>query len=230
MRRNPMVWPGIEVVWNLKNLKKPLALAGLVLMFHLSALASDRTPPAYLAGGAANKVGNFLLQDHTGKGRELYDLATARAVVLMFTMTGCPIVQKSIPKIKALRDQFEPKGVVFWLVNSNPADDLASIGEEARDFRVDLPVLLDHAQNVARALGATRTAEVICIQPKSWTVFYRGAIDDQLGYGTEKRQASHAFLENALDGFLTGKAIEPAHTEVKGCLFQFEPSSRAEKK
>jgi peroxiredoxin len=173
-------------------------------------------------------VVNFRLRDCTGSGHELYAQAKARAVVLMFTMTGCPIVQKSIPKIKTLRDEFEAKGVVFWLINSNAADDAASIGQEARDFRVDLPILLDHAQEVARSLGVTRTAEVICIQPQSWTVFYRGAIDDQLGYGTEKRQASHAYLQNALECFLTGKAVAPARTEVKGCRFQFEPRSRAQ--
>ena len=174
---------------------------------------------------AERKLGeakNFLLKDHLGKSHELYLQTQARAVVLIFASTGCPILQKSIPKIKALRDQFGARGVVFWLVNSNTADDAATIGEEARDFEIDVPILMDHELSVARSVNATRTAEVVCIQPKSWKVFYRGAIDDQLGYGTEKKQATHAYLESALNNFLAGKKISPSRTDFKGCRIQFD--------
>src|SRR5207245_1982220 len=173
----------------------------------------DRSEPHHLASDKSLKVGNFVLRDHEGRTCELYRQTEARAVVLIFTITGCPIVQKSIPKIKTLRDEFGSKGVVFWLINSNPHDDATSIGEEARYFRIDLPILIDHSQSVARSLAATRTAEAVCLQPQSWTVFYRGAIDDQLGYGTEKRRVSHAYLENALNSFLAGKTVAPARTE-----------------
>ena len=193
------------------------------------------TSPFFSASNSANaglfsrsdkqpKVQNFQLQDHLGKSYELYQQTNERAIVLIFTTTGCPIVQKSVPKIKALRAQFASKDIQFCMVNSNTSDDLASIREEARDFQIDLPILLDREQSVARSLNATRTAEVICIQPKSWKVFYRGAIDDQLGYGTEKPHVLNAYLENALNNFLVGKKISPAKTDFKGCLIQFEAS------
>ena len=215
-------WPGHAA------LRLILALA---CTLSVSLLADDSSEPANSPGRHAGiKAGNFSAPDHEGKSRELYRQTEARAVVLIFTSTGCPIVQKSIPKLKALRDEFETKGVVFWLINSNAQDDSASIREEAGDFKIDLPILLDQSQSVARSLGATRTAEAVCIQTKSWTVFYRGAIDDQFGYGTEKRRASHAYLENALKSFLAEKKIAPARTDVKGCRLQFEPAVTAEKK
>jgi peroxiredoxin len=170
------------------------------------------------------KVQNFQLQDHLGKSHELYQQTNDRAIVLIFATTGCPIVQKSVPKIKALRDRFASQDIRFWMINSNTTDDMATIREEARDFQIDLPILLDREQSVARSLNATRTAEVVCIQPKSWKVFYRGAIDDQLGYGTEKPQALNTYLENALNNFLAGKKISPAKTDFKGCRIQFETS------
>jgi hypothetical protein len=175
-------------------------------------------------------VANFVLQDHLGESHELYQQGNDRAIVLIFATTGCPIVQKSIPKIKALRARFGSKGVRFWMVNSNIADDAKAIGEEAREFQVDIPILMDREQSVARSLDATRTAEVICIQPKSWKIFYRGAIDDQLGYGTEKQQAIQRYLENALNNFLAGKKISPAKTDFKGCRIQFEPARDNSKK
>jgi peroxiredoxin len=178
---------------------------------------------------AANKVPDFYLSDHQGKSYGLYRQEKAKAIVLIFTSTGCPIVQKSIPQIKALRDQFEAKGVVFWLVDSNTEDDAASVRDEARDFEIDLPILLDRTQTVARSLDAKRTAEAICIKPGSWTIFYRGAIDDHLEYGTEKARTNHPYLENALSNFLAGKKVSPSRTEVKGCRIQFEVSG-ADKK
>jgi len=182
------------------------------------------------AGRARGKVDNFLLLDHEGKTRELYRQTSARAVVLIFTTVGCPIIEKSTPAIKALRDEFASRGIVFWLVDSNTDDDAKTVTEETRSFAIDLPVLLDHNQSVARSLGATRTAEAFCIEPKSWTLFYRGAIDDRIGYGTEKQHAGQAYLENALNNFLAGKKIKPARTEVKGCLIHFDTPVRTEKK
>jgi peroxiredoxin len=173
------------------------------------------------AGARSTPIENFSLPDQQGKTRRLYAQKSAPAVVLIFTMTGCPIVQKSVPKIKALRDEFRSRGVVFWLVDSNPEDDRAAIRQEARDFGIDLPILMDRRQVVARALGATRTAEAVGVQTKSWTIFYRGAIDDQFGYGTEKPRASQAYLEHALNCLLAGKGIHPAQTDVRGCRIQF---------
>ena len=177
-----------------------------------------------IASARQGRVQNFVLQDHLGESHELYQQGDDRAIVLIFTTTGCPIVQKSIPKIKALRDRFSSKGVRFWMINSNTADDAKTIGEEAREFQINIPILMDRQQSVARSLNATRTAEVICVQPKSWKIFYRGAIDDQLGYGTEKQQPTQTYLEDALNNFLEGKKISPAKTDFKGCRIQFEPS------
>jgi len=214
---------------SLRNLECEIALllvAALLVCLPIAKSRADAPPP----GGARGKVENFLLLDHEGKSRELYRQTGARAVVLIFTTTGCPIIEKSTPTIKALRDEFASNGVVFWLVDSNTEDDAKTVSEETRNFEIDLPVLLDHNQSVARSVGATRTAEAFCIEPKSWTLFYRGAIDDRLGYGTEKQHASHAYLENALNNFLAGKKIKPARTEVKGCLIHFEAPVRTGKK
>jgi len=203
-----------------------LALSFLVLLWG-GVLPQALAEPS---GRELGKAKNFSLQDYSGTSHELFRHSQDRAIVLIFTSTGCPIVQKSVPKIKALRDQFGSKDVIFWLVNSNTEDDAKIIAEEARDFQIDLPILLDHEQSVARAFNATRTAEVICIQPKTWKVFYRGAIDDQLGYGTEKAQATQKYLENALSNFLAGKKINPARTDFKGCRIQFETPAHSSTK
>jgi len=203
-----------------------IAVSTILLIGLLFASVSSASQSS---GNGRDKVTDFSLRDHRGGSHQLYQEKDARAIVLLFTTTGCPIVQKSIPKIKALRDQFGSKGVRFWIINCNDEDEANTIAEEARDFQIDIPILLDQQQSVARSLNATRTAEVVCIRPGSWSIFYRGAIDDQLGYGTERKEPTHRYLANALNNFLAGKKISPAQTDFKGCRIQFDSSEKSRK-
>lgn len=173
---------------------------------------------------SAEELINFSLLDYKGRYHELRRV-DARAVVLFFTGNGCPVARQSIEKLKALRDHYSERGVVIWMVDSVAEDDRKSIEHEAKDFKVDpLPVLIDDTQEIARLLDVKRTAETICIDTAHWTVFYRGAIDDQLVEGAQKPEATEKYAENALDQFLAGKNITRASTVGRGCLISFEPS------
>lgn len=169
----------------------------------------------------ADVVENFRLLDHEGKSHELYRQTQAPAVVLVVAGNGCPIVRQSVGTLKALRERFADKKVIFWLLDSNSQDDQASIAEEAKEFGIDLPILMDKIQIVARSLKVTRTAEAIAISTKDWKVFYRGAIDDRLGYGTQKVQPPKTYLADALENFLAGKKVSPDRTTIKGCAISF---------
>jgi hypothetical protein len=195
-------------------------LAGLACC---AAVAGDFNPvqPAG-AKPAAAEVMNFAMLDHKGRFHELRR-ADARAVVLYFTANGCPIARQSYEKLKALRKQFSDQSIEFWLVNANSADDRASIDKEATDFKVrPLPVLKDETQGVARLLGVKRTGETIAISTKDWTIFYRGALDDQFAEGAKKPSATAKYLEAALDEFLAGKSISEPKSAARGCLITFE--------
>src|SRR5438093_9108049 len=89
---------------------------------------------------------NFSLLDYRGKYHELRQVE-GKAVVLFFTGNGCPIARQCISKIRTLRSKFAKQGVVFWMVDSNLADDRQSIAEEAKEFGVgSIPVLMDEKQ------------------------------------------------------------------------------------
>ena len=98
----------------------------------------------------------------------------------------------------------------------------SSIKAEANEFNIAVPILKDESQLVARSLGVKRTAEVIAISTKDWTIFYRGALDDQLVEGGTKPQPSENYLENALAAFLGGKEISPSQTRAAGCVVHYE--------
>ncbi len=178
--------------------------------------------PAQIQPAHAQEVMNFSLLDYKGRYHELRR-TDARIVVLFFTGNGCPVARQSISKLKALRDRFSDKGVVIWIINSNTQDDRDSIEKEAQDFQEEpLPVLIDDTQQIAQMLEVKRTAETICIDTQDWTIFYHGAIDDQLVEGAQKPEPSEKYLENALEQWLAGKTISRPASAARGCLITFD--------
>lgn len=188
-------------------------------------LSAEPAKPAVKADSKKSEVINFSLLDYRGKYYELHR-AEARVVVLFFTGNGCPIARQSIAKVRAARRSSAGKETVVWMINSNPQDDRASIAEEALEFHIgSIPILMDENQGVARSLGVRRTAEVICIDTKDWTIFYRGAVDDQLTEGAKKPQATEKYLETALAEFFSGRPITRPKTSTSGCLIRFESAA-----
>ena len=198
----------------------------LVAVCAVTTFAAEDSP-ASQPRSRGSEVPNFFLLDYRGKAYEL-DRLEGKVVVLFFTGNGCPIARQSITKIRDLRTKFRAQGVVFWMVNSYSQDDRESIRKEAQEFRVgSLPVLMDQSQALALSLGVQRTCEAIAINTKDRSIFYRGAIDDQLTEGAKKPAPTERYLEDALNEFLRGKLIMRAYGPVHGCRIAFEKVSDA---
>ena len=81
----------------------------------LAVLAGFFFTGAALALNPGDRIDNFRLLDQTGDSHELYYLSDAKAVVLMTYGNGCGIVQKSLPRLRAIRDAYKARGVEFLL-------------------------------------------------------------------------------------------------------------------
>jgi hypothetical protein len=77
-------------------------------------------------------------------------------------------------------------------------------------------VVKDDDAKLADKLQVSRTCECLVLDAEGM-IRYRGAIDDQYGYGTRKPRTVKPFLAEALDLVLAGKAIDTAGTSVVGC-------------
>jgi mono/diheme cytochrome c family protein len=187
----------------------------------VSGCAMDNGAPHALAaaGSAVNAaattarhVDNFMLVDANLEAHELYRLADAPAIVIVTQANGDRTIQGLAPSLKTLAGSYGAKGVEFMLLNSNLKDSREAIQAEAQKVGYDLPILMDANQLVGESLGVTRAAEAYVINPKTWTVVYRGSVE---GAGA------------ALDAFLAGKPVAagaesaggsiafPAHGEAK---------------
>ncbi|MCH2173735.1 redoxin family protein [Myxococcota bacterium] len=163
--------------------------------------------------------------DQHGKFHQLSWYGDQKAVVIFVQGNGCPIVRNGVHALKALRDEYESRGVVFFMLNPQIQDDRESVLEEAEAFGYDFPVLMDDAQLVAESLGVDRTAEVFVIEPKKGTVLYRGPIDDRLHYESQKPTTKHHYLRDALEAALAGEPIPADVPASPGCIIHF-PSQK----
>ena len=167
------------------------------------------------------KVDNFRLSDQNFESHELYRLADASAVVIITQQNGCPVSRNTASSMKALQAAFKGKGVEFMMLNSNPMDTRQEIAAEAKEYGMDMPILSDANQLVGEQLGVTRTAEVIILNPKTWTVIYRGPVDDRVTYERQKAKASATWAADALNAFLAGKPVAVERQPAVGCLINF---------
>ena len=166
-------------------------------------------------------VDNFSLLDQNGTSHELYGYADSKAVVLMVQGNGCPIVRNALGDIKAVRDLYATKNVMFLMINSNLQDNASAIREESQAWNIDFPILNDDGQRVGEALGITRTAEVLVIDTNEWDLVYRGPVNDRLTYERQKAEAGRHYVAEALDAILNGIRPEFEQVGAKGCLINF---------
>ncbi|MEN8182190.1 MAG: redoxin domain-containing protein [Myxococcota bacterium] len=180
------------------------------------------------ASAAGDRVENFALLDEQGRFHELYYHSDAEAIVLFVQGNGCPIARNAFPILHELRRELPD--VVFLGLNANPQDDRQSVAAEVREYGIEIPILIDETQLVAEALGVTRTAEALLIDPEGWRIVYRGPVDDRLSYGTQ-RPATRHYLREALEAHRDGRPVEKPVRDPRGCLLflpDADPAGHAE--
>lgn len=182
----------------------------------LDAITSSGTASALAEAGVAE---NFALLDHQGRHRELHYHGDAAAIVIMVHGSGCPIVRASLPALDRLVENYGSREVVFWMLNANPQDSRSAIANEAEEWGIDWPILVDEAQLVSSSLGIDRTGEVLVIDPETWRIVYRGGLDDRLDYEVQRAAPRRRPVAEVLDAILAGG--DPSQIEslpVRGCL------------
>ena len=168
-----------------------MLLAGTAL---LGGWAADTKAPSALAAGQpaaamTARVDNFLLADQNLVAHELYRYGDAPAVVLVAQTAGDAATGPAADKLSA---DYAGKGVEVWAIDPASAKDTFA-GLQAATARSGqkTPILLDDSQIVSEALGVSRSGEAFIVNPKTWSVAWRGGVAD---------------AGKALDAILAGQA------------------------
>lgn len=189
----------------------------LFATFILSILICANESHAADRAKIGSEIPNLRFKDIRYLQRSLSDLGEPKAIVLVFSNTTCPLVQRYWPKLKRLDEKYRGQGVQLVSVNISSDDEIAEIAQQAIDFGVEFPFVKDVDGSCARATGVERTPEVVILDTKHM-LRYRGRIDDQYRVGGARPEASSDDLVTALDELLAGKEIKTTETAVDGCL------------
>ncbi len=191
----------------------------LISFVAMGIVAMGIAAPAFAEDDWLRSVPDFALTDQAGVIHTLDQYKDDEFIVFYVQGVGCPIARIALPSYREVRDEFQGEKVRFLMFNSNIQDNLKRIAREADEFGIDFPVLKDEGQQLAKSLGVERTAEVFIINPRTKEVMYRGPINDQLGYETQRNHANEHFLKDALTTVLAGGTVNIEDIpDSKGCL------------
>lgn len=205
------------------NMKKHILWTLLGLALSVGVYIPQAMAQGAIASGAA--APDFSLPDAvSGKTISLTDYKGQKAVVLVFTSNYCPYSRLYEARINELVSKYNGQGVAFLMINSNDPqqhkeESEASMKEKAEGWGV--PYLSDKQQLAAKKYGASKTPEVFILTPKggAFTVFYSGAIDDNPQIAED---VSQAYVQQALDGLLSGKTVAVKTKRPVGCMIKIK--------
>lgn len=163
-----------------------------------------------LAGGESGAV------DLHGKAVDPF-ASKARATVLLFVRTDCPITNRYAPELQRIGREFSGRGVRFWLIYPDATETAANIEKHIADYRFPGEPLRDpHRFLIERAHA--RVAPESAVFDSAGKLVYHGRIDDRyVDIGKSRPAAQVHDLENAISAVLDGKSVAQAETRAVGC-------------
>jgi thiol-disulfide isomerase/thioredoxin len=143
--------------------------------------------------------------------------------VVVFTCNHCPYALAWHDRLLAVADEYGGRGVATVFVNPNDAERYPRDSFDAMRERVEregpwpAPYLRDESQEVARAYNAKTTPDVFVFD-RDGVLRYRGAPDAD--HMDERQNA--AWLREALDAVLDGRAVSDVETTPVGCSIKWK--------
>lgn len=154
-----------------------------------------------------DRAGDFSLIDHQGNFHQLSRYTHTKAMVVLSVNNSCQSNKAAIKEFSKLQQQWADKDVAFLLMNSSSKDGLEAIRKNADAQDIDLPIMLDHSQLVAETAKLSKAGEVVILDPKRFSVFYRGPV--------------HQHINQTLEMALEGKVSSTMEMETEGCELEF---------
>ena len=159
--------------------------------------------------------------DLTGRQVDPLRATDAKAIVLLFIRTDCPISNRYAPEVRRLHDKFAQSGVTFWLVYADPSESAEIISQHIKEYRYTVDALRDPQHALVRTTGVQVTPEAAVFMPagNGPRMVYRGRIDDLfVALGKTRTAPTTHDLEAVLESILKGEPITVKTTSAIGCF------------
>jgi peroxiredoxin len=204
------------------NYKSLAWIVGIALVWCAAPVMADESDTRPAIG---DKIADFTLTDIRYLPRTLSEFENREAFVLVFTTLECPIVKRSLPKLKQLDDEFRGRGVQFLAINVGLEDSIVDVAEQAVRAGIGFPFTKDFTGEGVAAVGARRTPECVVLDAAR-VLRYRGRIDSEFRLGGVRPNPGRADLKEALEDLLAKREVRVTETPVDGCLITPPRASR----
>ncbi len=158
--------------------------------------------------------------DMAGKQGKLSEYK-GKVLVIAVTNVGCPICKKFAPTLNEIHAAYAEKGVEFILLNPMANDSTEKINDAIQRYGFKARYVHDPKQTLASALAVNSTGDCFVIDGAR-TLRYRGAVDDQYGFGYTLDAPRRNYLKDALDAVLAGREVYEKATWAPGCEIKLE--------
>jgi hypothetical protein len=192
-----------------------------LLLGVLGLLAAGAARPARADEAKAVPVAGLAWTDLQGHRYGTADLERAKATVFFFSSTQCPIASQYTQRMIELAREYTPRGVRFFLVDSNHQDSRADLARYVKERAFPFPAVKDEGTALADRLGAQATPEAIIVD-RAAVVRYLGRIDDN----PDRERVARRDAREALEALLADRPVPRSRTLPLGCaIFRDRPSA-----
>ena len=126
---------------------------------------------------ANERIGDFALLDDQGKFHQLSYYGDYQAVAVLVSGLSSQADKEQLSAFAELAAT-RSDDVVFWVLNPNPEMDREAVRAALDSQQIDLPVLMDESQLVAKSLSARTFGEVFVLNPQAATLMQRTSTDE----------------------------------------------------
>jgi len=141
----------------------------------------------------------------------------APARVLLFVRSDCPITNRYAPELDRIAQEFEARGVVFWLVYPDASETDAAIAQHRLEYKFPGVSIRDPNHLLQKRADATISPQA-AVFDQAGRLTYSGRIDDRyIAFGKARSAPTTHDLEDAITATLNGKPVKEPRTHSVGC-------------
>ena len=196
------------------SVKRFLLIFLLAAATNVAAVFSQAMPGAL--GNYAGVLEKLELENYDGTKLPLAGYKKHELTVYLLLAHDCPVCQKYGATFRELSGKYPS----LQVIGIAPADGATAgnIGEFARSYRFDFPILLDSQKIFAHVFKARVTPEVFLID-RSGDLLYRGMVDNWFyELGKYRKVITENYLHDAIVAAMAGEPVYTNQTEPIGCL------------
>jgi len=164
--------------------------------------------------------------DVEGQAVRPLESPAAKAVVLVFVRTDCPISNRYAPEVRRLHERFADRGVDFWTVYTDPNESADTIRKHVREYGYPGRAVRDPGHALVKAAAARVTPEAAVFVPAAGgpRLVYHGRIDDRyVDFGRMRAAPANHDLEDALEALIAGRPAPRETAPAVGCFLSDPP-------